>query len=270
MQGIPSRKSKHTLELYSQYGLLFGASLRELSNRIRFAKKPIRTSTLETSFKNTCGVEGIEFVCVSEQNRNVDLFGKSLCVSVNNTVAHGKNIEIIEIGDIVSVDTAISYTLGASKITLDAAFTMECGVGLLMANSWWLRPLEALKSIKEKNLLDTEAIAGEIFNVARRDPGLAVVSSLCGHGIGRQMHEPPYIHNAPSGQLPVNLINGMCFCPEPIYTKDNYVFSDVILEDDGWSISTISGSCATHFETTFGVINETLIDFVGLTNWPMN
>jgi methionine aminopeptidase len=268
MQSIPSRKSKATLELYSEYGALFGNALRKLFDFIRFSKKSIDPYDLETMFVQACHRDGVEFVCPSEQNENLERFDNVLCVSVNDTVAHGRERSLIKLGDVVSIDTAIAYASGASRITLDAAFTIECGIGHMMSNSWWLRPLEALKAIKEKNLLDTEAISSLIFQTARQDPGLGVVSALCGHGIGKRMHEPPYIHNAPSGEVSVRLINGMCFCPEPIYVKENYAFSDIILEDDGWSISTVSGKPATHFETTFGVVNDTLVDFVGLTDWP--
>jgi methionyl aminopeptidase len=273
---LATRKSKDTLKLYAKAGQEFGAVLKELSDIIQYTKRITATKDLEDLFKfkiterinkKLKGYD-LSFPCETVGAEG-NLFGRSLCISVNDTVAHGRNINIIRKKDIVSIDTVIKLSSGLTTINLDAAFTMECGIGDNLNNNWFLRPLEALKSIRDNNLLTTNSIAAEIFNTARRDESLSVVSSLCGHGIGREMHEQPLIYNAPiPNEIDVKLINGMCFCPEPIYVKDNSLFSDIILEDDGWSIKTISGSKATHFETTFGVVNGNLLDFVGITNWP--
>jgi methionyl aminopeptidase len=275
---LPTQKSKNTLKLYEKAGLEFGAILKELSDIIQYTKKRIKTKDLMDLFEykviNNLSAKFpnhvISFPCKTVVNTECKPFGNNMCISINDIVAHGKNKKTINKNDIVSIDTVIKISSAVSVINLDAAFTMQCGIGKDLDNDWFMRPLDALKSILENNCKTTNEIAKEIFDTARRsNEPLSIVSGLCGHGIGKEMHEQPLIYNVPIlNDCDTNLINGMCFCPEPIYVKDNSLYSEIIMEEDGWSIKTISGKRATHFETTFGVINGNLIDFVGITNWP--
>ena len=80
--------------------------------------------------------------------------------------------------------------------------------------------------------------------------GFGVVRQLVGHGVGRRMHEDPQIPNfGPPGRGP-ELQEGMVFAIEPMITAGSH---DIRLDDDGWSIFTVDGSMAAHFEHTVAI-----------------
>ena len=88
---------------------------------------------------------------------------------------------------------------------------------------------------------------------ATESAGFSVVRSLVGHGVGRSMHEDPQIPNyGPPGRGPL-LQSGMTLAIEPMITAGG---SDVVLEPDGWSITTADGSLAAHFEHTVAVTDD--------------
>jgi methionyl aminopeptidase len=79
------------------------------------------------------------------------------------------------------------------------------------------------------------------------------VRTLVGHGVGRSMHEEPQIPNfGPPGRGP-RLQAGMTLAIEPMINAGR---QDVVMEDDGWSISTVDGSLSAHFEHTVAVTAE--------------
>ena len=82
------------------------------------------------------------------------------------------------------------------------------------------------------------------------EAGFSVVRSLVGHGVGRSYHEDPQIPNyGPPGRGPV-LQEGMTLAIEPMITAGG---PDVYVHDDDWSISSVDGSLAAHFEHTVAV-----------------
>jgi methionyl aminopeptidase len=113
-----------------------------------------------------------------------------------------------------------------------------------------------------------------IIRETARAQHLKQVVSMTGHGIGYMLHEAPSIHNAPGEFLPVTLFEGICFCAEPIfvnpgYDSDSSFISPTCIGTDGWEVATISGDLASHFETTFGIINGQIVDLVGVSRWRL-
>ena len=85
------------------------------------------------------------------------------------------------------------------------------------------------------------------------EAGFSVVRSLVGHGVGRSMHEDPQIPNfGPPGRGAL-LQPGMTLAIEPMITAGG---PDIVLEADGWSITTADGSLAAHFEHTVAVTDD--------------
>ena len=79
--------------------------------------------------------------------------------------------------------------------------------------------------------------------------GFAVIRSLVGHGIGRDMHEDPQIPNfGPPGKGPV-LEEGMVLAIEPMV---NVGTPPIRIGRDNWSVYSQDGSLAAHFEFTVG------------------
>jgi methionyl aminopeptidase len=74
-----------------------------------------------------------------------------------------------------------------------------------------------------------------------------VVRDFAGHGIGRAMHEAPWIPNYGAPGRGPRLLPGMVFAIEPMVTAGR---PEVRLRDDEWTAVTADGSLAAHFEHT--------------------
>ncbi|HLD82045.1 MAG TPA: M24 family metallopeptidase, partial [Patescibacteria group bacterium] len=76
---------------------------------------------------------------------------------------------------------------------------------------------------------------------------------LCGHGVGFELHEDPYVLNYvlpnTSGQ-PIELVAGMVLAIEPMATLGGY---QVRVDDDGWTVRTVDGSVSAQFEHTIAI-----------------
>jgi methionyl aminopeptidase len=84
--------------------------------------------------------------------------------------------------------------------------------------------------------------------------GFSVIRSLVGHGVGRSMHEEPQVPNFGQPGTGPALREGMTIAIEPMITAGS---PDVALDQsDGWSISTVDGSLAAHFEHTVAITRE--------------
>lgn len=94
---------------------------------------------------------------------------------------------------------------------------------------------------------------GDIGNAIQRyvEPyGYGVVRELTGHGIGREMHEPPMVPNYGTRGNGVLLKAGMCIAIEPMITMGD---RKVWLLPDKWGIITRDGKPAAHFEHTIAI-----------------
>ena len=84
-------------------------------------------------------------------------------------------------------------------------------------------------------------------------PGSGVVREYGGHGIGRSMHEEPFIQNwGPAGRG-LELRPGLTIAVEPMFTlggEENRVLAD------GWTVVTTDGSLAAHFEHTIAITED--------------
>ena len=173
-------------------------------------------------------------------------FPATLCTSINDVVVHGipHEEDILKDGDIITIDVVIGY----KGYQGDAAWTYT--VGEVDENKKTLMKhtetalYEGIKQVKPG------ARIGDISSAIQRyaeDFHLGVVRELCGHGIGREMHEEPEVPNfGHAGMGPV-LKEGMVICIEPMLAwGKRYIYQ----LSDGWTIKTQDGSPAAHYEHT--------------------
>ena len=71
-----------------------------------------------------------------------------------------------------------------------------------------------------------------------------------GHGIGTEMHEEPQVPNYRTGRRGRKLEPGLCLAIEPMFTLGDYRAH--VLDDD-WTVSTVDGSLAAHFEHSIAI-----------------
>ena len=175
-------------------------------------------------------------------------FPGTICASPNSQVVHGFPSEApLMDGDIISIDMGLIY----GGYHADHAFTVAVGV---VPDA-----VQALLDATERSMYKGVASAvpgkriGDIGHAIQSfvEPhGYGVVREYVGHGIGRLMHEAPSVPNygkAGKGQL---LKEGMVLAIEPMVTLGSY--KTKVLKD-GWTVVTVDGSLAAHFEHTIAV-----------------
>lgn len=175
----------------------------------------------------------------------------SICASVNEEIVHGiPGDRVLVEGDIVSIDVGAIW----QGYHGDAAVTLAVGeisepAGTLMAAT--KAALEAgIAAVRDGVRLGDVSHAIEH---SAREAGCEVIREYGGHGIGREMHEPPSIRNwgPPGGGL--RLRQGMTICLEPMLTLEGY---DTRVLQDGWTVVTADGSLSAHFEHTIAVTDN--------------
>lgn len=175
-----------------------------------------------------------------------------ICASLNDEVVHGipsprrrladGDVVSIDIGCIVDgwhADCARTWTVGrvAREVTdlIDATRRgMEAGIAAAV-------PGNRLGDVGHA----IESVANEL--------GYGIVRPFVGHGIGRSMHEDPQVANYGRPGTGLAIEAGMCFAIEPMYTLGA---DEVYVADDGWTVRTVDGSLAAHFESTIAVADE--------------
>ena len=97
---------------------------------------------------------------------------------------------------------------------------------------------------------------GDVGNTIQRfieDQGFGVVRTLCGHGIGKDVHEDPFIPNFGKRGTGVELKEGIVICIEPMVVMGDY---NLRKSDDGYGFATKDGSLAAHFEHTVAITRD--------------
>jgi methionyl aminopeptidase len=178
-------------------------------------------------------------------------FPGSLCTSPNSMVVHGiPGPYELSRGDVLSVDCGVvldgwvadaARTFAVGSISPTARKLLTTTEASLHAAAEQCRPGNRLGDVSHAVQAVVEA------------EGLAVVRSLVGHGIGRDMHEDPQIPNYGPAGKGVKLEEGMVFAIEPMVTAGRHA---VRMGDDHWAIYSQDGSLAAHFEFTIAVTAE--------------
>ncbi len=91
-----------------------------------------------------------------------------------------------------------------------------------------------------------------MMNAAAR-LGFGVVRDLCGHGIGKNLHEDPKIPNYGKRGGGEKLVEGMVICIEPMVTSGDYTLRK---SGDGYGYATRDNSLAAHFEHTIAITKK--------------
>ena len=181
-------------------------------------------------------------------------FPSAACVSINDEVAHGistNNKRVLKNGDLVSIDVVIKY----KGFFIDNCRTY--GIGELSKKDKHLLDVSRLVTKKciKKTIIGntTEDIGLEAENTANQN-NLDTVKELGGHGVGRAIHQDPFIPNAPNlGVKEEKIKEGMLLAVEPIVCEGKW---EINLQDDGYLYKTDDGKKTSQFEETVLVTKD--------------
>jgi len=172
-------------------------------------------------------------------------FPGCICASINEEVVHGIPSEnrILKEGDIISVDVGATYmglvgdsawTYPVGKISNDVQRLLTVTEESLFAG---------IDKMREGNVLDDISTAIEM--VANREK-YGIVRQYGGHGVGRNMHEDPFLFNYSVGDK-TPLKQGYAIAIEPML---NLGCDEVVVASDEWTVSTADNKPSAHFEHT--------------------
>lgn len=239
-------KTEDEIELMRKANQLVGSTLAELGKHIRpgvttlqldkIAEEFILDHGAIPTFKNFPNPYGAPFPA-------------SICTSVNDVVVHGVPSDevVLKDGDIISIDCGTLL----DGFNGDSAYTFCVGEVIPEVK-------QLLKTTKESLYIGIEqAVAGKhIGDIGAavqqhcETQGYGIVRELTGHGIGREMHEPPQIPNYGRRGNGVMLKAGMCIAIEPMVTLGD---RQIWMLPDKWSIVTRDRKPAAHFEHTIAI-----------------
>ena len=178
-------------------------------------------------------------------------FPGTICASINEQVVHGipSNDVVLKNGDIISIDIGATYKgfVGDSAWTYAVGEISEEKEMLLKATEESL--FAGLEHMKSNDRL--ENVAGAIEDVAKKY-NLGIVRQYGGHGVGREMHEDPFVFNYRTNNKLI-LQKGMTIAIEPML---NLGGDDVIVLDDEWTVVTKDKKPSAHFEHTVHVTDD--------------
>lgn len=170
----------------------------------------------------------------------------AICASVNEEVVHAiPNFKPLKTGDLLSIDCGITF----EGMIVDAA------VSLIIGNAE-NKPAQKLIQAAENalvagiNQIEPGKNIGNIgFAIQEtvHKAGFHIIRDLTGHGVGRNLHEPPIINNFGSKGSGPAIKPGMTFAIEPIIAAGTRFIQTL---DDNWTIITKDGSLAVQVEHT--------------------
>jgi methionyl aminopeptidase len=242
-----TRKSRREIEKMRVAGRIVAEVLALVESELRpgvatshldrLAERHIRTSGAVPSFKG--------------YGHRSNPFPASLCISIDDEVVHGIPGErTIREGQIVSIDAGAIYDGWHG----DGARTFVVGtpapqVRALIDTTRLAMMAGIAAAVPGANLGD---VSGAIEDVARPG-GYGIVRQFVGHGIGTEMHQEPQVPNYRTGVRGMKLAPGICLAIEPMLTLGS---GDVGIRPDGWTVATLDGSLAAHFEHTIAVTDN--------------
>lgn len=179
-------------------------------------------------------------------------FPGSICSSIDNQVVHGipDNRSLVE-GEIISIDVGVlkNNYFGDAALTVAVGKISDTKLKLLQVTEQSLQL--GVDAAVEGNRVHDISFAVQTYV---EENGFSVVKDLCGHGVGRFLHEDPSIPNFGVKGTGAKLKNGMTLAIEPMVNAGGW---QVKTDIDGWTVITEDGSASAHFEHTILINGNT-------------
>lgn len=180
-------------------------------------------------------------------------FPASICVSVNEEIVHGipnENPRILEEGDIVSIDVGINH----KGFFTDAAITVPVGKtdpeSLRLINETKNALYAGIRAIKPGGHIGD---IGYAISAHAKKAKFKLADGLSGHGVGRHVHEDPYVPNWGKRGEGEELVPGLVIAIEPMLNAGT---ANIVLMNDGYTYRTADKKRSAHFEHTVLITNH--------------
>jgi methionyl aminopeptidase len=252
MYRFPDRieiKSADQIAIMRQAGLVVARALREMSGA---AGPGVSTGELDALAREVLKDEGATSSFLHYDIGNGP-YPAVICASVNDKIVHGipSTDEKLVDGDLISID----FGAIVDGWHGDAAVTVLIGnvdshtreLSEACERSLW----DGLAAVHAGGRLSDISAAIE---ASVRDSGeYGIVAGYGGHGIGTRMHMDPHILNYGRAGKGPKLQRGMALAIEPMITLGSRATQE---HDDGWTVSTVDGSQAAHWEHTVAILDD--------------
>lgn len=231
-----SIKTKEEIQIIREGGKILAKIIEQLEKQVRpgiTTKKLDRLAESLVLKYGKCSFKGH------------DGFPACLCTSINEVIVHGvPSNRILKEGDVISLDIGIFY----KGFHSDMAITLPVG----KVEPETLRLIKVTKKAFKRALRKVRPgnTFGDISNAIQRhveSQGFNVIRELCGHGIGKNLHEDPQILNFGKRGSGPEIKKGMTFCIEPMVSIGDFKIKKT---KDGLGFKTADGSLSAHFEHT--------------------
>jgi len=230
-----SIKTPEQLDKMKEGGMISANAVKEVLNYLKPGVKTIELERIAEKYILSKGGK--------PSFKTVPGYNYTTCININEGIVHGlpNNYEIKR-GDIVSIDLGVYF----KGFHTDISYTSE------------------VETQKEKEFLNTgkKALDGAISKCVEgntlgdigyviqnvvKSHNCSVSRELVGHGIGKELHESPYVPGYGKRGHGSKLKEGMVFAIEVIYQKGK---PDLALDKDGWTLITKDHSLSALFEHT--------------------
>ena len=233
-------KSEKEIQIMAENGKILASIMEELKKRV---EPGISTQELnrvaETLILNSGGKPSF---------KGYDGFPATLCTSINEEIVHGApSKRKLKNGDILSLDLGMKR----KGFHVDMAITLPIGEVDPEVKRLVRITKKVLKiGIKKTKIGNTINDIGNTIQRYVESQGFNVIRDLCGHGIGKELHEEPKILNYGKRHTGFKIKQGMVFCLEPMVTMGDWKIKKT---KDGFGYQTVDGSLSAHFEHTIVV-----------------
>ena len=237
-----SIKTRQEVERMREASRHVAEILLELRERVR---PGVTTEELDACAESEIRKRGVVSSFKGYDPNGLPKYPAVLCVSVNEEIVHGiPGPRTLVEGDIVSLDFGVcvegyhgdsAVTVAVGEVDPDRQALMEATRESLC------RAIEVMRA--GQRLSDI----GHAVQSHVEPMGYSVVRDFAGHGIGSEMHEPPWIPNYGARGRGPRLVPGMVFAIEPMVNAGG---PEVEILEDEWTAVTADGSASAHFEHT--------------------
>ncbi|MDQ0340479.1 methionyl aminopeptidase [Caldalkalibacillus uzonensis] len=241
------------LQALKKVGRVVALALQEMMNHVR---PGISTAELDAIGEKVLVQHGAQSAPRGQYN-----FPGATCISVNEEVAHGiPGTRVLHPGDKVNIDVSAQ---------LDGYFADTGATLIVPPVSTQARRLCASaeraleKALQKATSGQPLSEIGRVVEEEAKRSGFTVVKNLCGHGIGRSLHEEPnHIFSFYNPFEQTRLEKGMVLAIEPFISTGDELVEQA---EDGWTLKAPQGSLVAQFEQTIVVTEKEPIILTALS-----